>query len=73
MARGVCSHSRQSLPLDSGVVAVRHHVSVFAPVRYMVVKTAHFSSEVVLQTTKHMVIYPGLGSSLEVITLHPVV
>jgi hypothetical protein len=34
-----------------------------------VVKIARSSFEVVLQTTKHMVIYPGSGPSLEVIAL----
>jgi hypothetical protein len=43
----------------------------FALVRYRVVKIAHCSSEVVLRTIKHMVIYPGLGLSLEVRALHP--
>jgi hypothetical protein len=41
----------------------------FAPTRYRVVKITHFSSEVVLRTTGHMVIYPGSDSSLEVIIL----
>jgi hypothetical protein len=45
----------------------------FAPTRYIVVKIVHSNFEVVLQTMKHMVIYHGLGVSLEVIALHPVV
>jgi hypothetical protein len=42
----------------------------FAPARYMVVKIARFSSEVVLQTIKHMMIYPSLDPSLKIIALH---
>jgi hypothetical protein len=50
------------------------HLSVFiAPARYRVVKITRSDSELVLRTTKHMVIYPGLDPSLEVITLHLVV
>jgi hypothetical protein len=33
----------------------------------------HSSSKVVLRTMKHIVIYPSLGLSLEVIALRPVV
>jgi hypothetical protein len=36
-------------------------------------KIKHSSSEVVLQTTKHTMIYVGSGPYLEVIVLHPVV
>jgi hypothetical protein len=43
------------------------------PARYIVLKIACSSSEVVLRTTKHIVIYPGLGPSLKVIALCPVV
>jgi hypothetical protein len=39
----------------------------------MVVKNAHSYSEVVLQTTKHTTIYPGLGPFLEVIALRPAI
>jgi hypothetical protein len=47
-----------------------HQLSVFlALTRYRVVKIARSSSEVVLQTIKHTVIYPSLGTSLEVIAL----
>jgi hypothetical protein len=38
-----------------------------------VVKITRSSSEVVLQTTKHNMIYPGSGPSLEVIALCPAV
>jgi hypothetical protein len=38
----------------------------FAPARYRVVKITDSSSEVVLRTTKHTVIYPDLGPSSEV-------
>jgi hypothetical protein len=49
-------------------------LSVFsAPARYWVVKIVCSSSEVVLQTTKHIVIYPGSDPSLEVITLRQAV
>jgi hypothetical protein len=44
-----------------------------APARYRVVKITRSSSEMVLRTMKHIVIYPGLGTSLEVIALCPVV
>jgi hypothetical protein len=44
-----------------------------APTKYRVVKITHSSSEVVLRTTKHTVIYPDLGLSLEVIAVRPVV
>jgi hypothetical protein len=44
-----------------------------APANYGVVKIMHSSSEVVLRTIEHTMIYPGLGLSLEVITLYPVV
>jgi hypothetical protein len=43
----------------------------FAPLRYMVVKIVCFCSEVVLRTTKHTMVYHGLGPSLEVIALRP--
>jgi hypothetical protein len=49
-------------------------VSVFfAPANYGVIKIVYSSSEVVLQTTKHTMIYPGSGPSLKVIVLHPVI
>jgi hypothetical protein len=41
----------------------------FIPEKYRVVKIVHSNFEVVLQITKHTVIYPGLGPSLEVIAL----
>jgi hypothetical protein len=45
-------------------------VSVFsASVRYRVVMIARSSSDVVLRTTKHIVIYPDSDLSLEVIAL----
>jgi hypothetical protein len=42
-----------------------------APTKYSVVKIACSSSEVVLQTMKHTMIYPGSGPSLEVVALRP--
>jgi hypothetical protein len=42
-------------------------VGVFYTGKNRVVKIMHSSAEVVLQTTKHMVIYPSLGPSLEVL------
>jgi aromatic ring-opening dioxygenase LigB subunit len=45
----------------------------FALARYRVVKIARSSYEVVLRTTKHMVIYPGSGPLIEGNTLHPMV
>jgi hypothetical protein len=45
----------------------------FAPIKYRVVKITHSSSEVILRTTKHTVIYPDSGLSLEVIAVRPVV
>jgi hypothetical protein len=41
----------------------------FEPTRYRVVKIARSYSEVALETTKHTVIYPSFGPSLEVIAL----
>jgi hypothetical protein len=41
-----------------------HQLSVFStPTNYRVVKIVRSSSEVVLQTMKHTMIYPGLGNS----------
>jgi hypothetical protein len=48
-------------------------ISVFCTSKNRVVKILCSSSEVVLRTTKHTMIYPGSGPSLEVIALHPVV
>jgi hypothetical protein len=49
-------------------------IGVFCTGKNRVVKIAHSSSEVVLQTTnKHTIIYPGLGPCLEVIALRPAV
>jgi hypothetical protein len=45
-------------------------VDVFYTYKNKVVKIARSSSGVVLRTTKHTVIYPGLGS-LNVIALRP--
>jgi hypothetical protein len=49
------------------------NVSVFAPARYRVVKIVRSSSEVALKIMKYIVIYLGLGPSLEVRDLRPVV
>jgi hypothetical protein len=43
------------------------------PAKYRVVKIARSSSEVVVQTTKHTMIYSSSGSSLKVIALRPVI
>jgi hypothetical protein len=48
-------------------------VGVFYTDKYRVVKITYLSSEVILRTTNHTVIYPNLGTSLEVITLRPTV
>jgi hypothetical protein len=40
---------------------------------YWVVKIAHSSSEVAFRTMKHIMIYPNLGPSSEVIALRPVI
>jgi hypothetical protein len=48
-------------------------VGVFYTSKNMVVKIVHSSSEKVLRTTKHTMIYPGLGPSMEVIAPHLVV
>jgi hypothetical protein len=54
-------------------VRTKSIVSVFSPASYRVVKITCSSSEVVLQTIKHTMIYPGLGPTLEVIALRPIV
>jgi hypothetical protein len=46
---------------------------LFALTRYRVLKIAHSCSKVVLQTTKHTMVYPSSGPSLEVIALRPTV
>jgi hypothetical protein len=46
---------------------------LFAPAIYRVVKITCSCSEVVLQTKKHSMVYPGSGPSLEVIALRPAV
>jgi hypothetical protein len=45
----------------------------FAPVRYNVAKITRSFSEVVLQTTKQTIVYPGSSPSLEIIVLRPAV
>jgi hypothetical protein len=47
-------------------------VGVFCTGKNRVVKITCSSSEVVLQTTKHIMIYPSSGPSLEVIALRSV-
>jgi hypothetical protein len=44
-------------------------VSVFCTGKNRVVKIARSNSEMVLQTTKHSMIYPGLGPSSKVTNL----
>jgi hypothetical protein len=51
------------------LVEVNRVVSVFCTGKIQVVKIARFYSEVVLRTTKHTMIYPSSGLSLEVIAL----
>jgi hypothetical protein len=46
-------------------------IGVFCIGKNRVVKIVRSSSEVVLRTIKHTVIYLGSGPSLEVIALHP--
>jgi hypothetical protein len=48
-------------------------VGVFCTSKNRVVKIVHSNFEMVLQTTKHTMIYPSSGTSLKVIALHPVV
>jgi hypothetical protein len=48
-------------------------VIVFYTRKNRVVKIMCSNSEMVLRTTKHTMIYPGSGISLEVIALHLVV
>jgi hypothetical protein len=51
-----------------------HQLSVFSvPVNYEVVKIAHFSSEIVLRTMKHTMIYLSSVPSFEVIVIHPMI
>jgi hypothetical protein len=63
--RNVKSKSMLQIPLPGTPT-----VDVFAPARYRVVKITRSSSEVVLWTIKHTMIYPDLGPTLEVIALH---
>jgi hypothetical protein len=66
---GTIRTSRQKARYKSPILM--HQLLVFsAPARYRVAKIMRSSSKVVLQTTKHIVIYTGLGPSLEVIALH---
>jgi hypothetical protein len=55
------------------VVARMKSVGVFYTDKNRVVKITHSSFELVLQTTKHTMIYPSLGPFLEVIALCTVV
>jgi hypothetical protein len=48
-------------------------IDVFCTDKNRVVKIMCSSSEMILQTTKHTMIYPGSGSSLEIIALCPTV
>jgi hypothetical protein len=48
---------------------IRESVSVFCTGKNKVVKIVRSSSKMVLQTIKHIMIYLGLGPSLEVIVL----
>jgi hypothetical protein len=48
-------------------------IGVFCTGKNRVVKIAYSSSEMVLWTTKHTMIYSGSGPSSEVIALHPAV
>jgi hypothetical protein len=58
----------------SSSVNVRYiFLDIFCTGMNKVVKITHFSSEIVLQTTKHMMIYPGSDSSLKVIALRSAV
>jgi hypothetical protein len=46
---------------------------VFYTGKNRVVKILRFSSEMVLRTTKHIMIYPGSGPSSDVIVLRPAI
>jgi hypothetical protein len=48
-------------------------VSVFCTDKNRVVKIVCFSSEMVLRTTKHIMLYLGSGPSLEVIAICPTI
>jgi hypothetical protein len=48
-------------------------IGLFCSDKKRVVKITRSSSEMVLQTTKHTMIYTGSGPSLEVTALHSVV
>jgi hypothetical protein len=65
--------SRFLFSVATGLMQSRVFVSVFWTDKNRVVKITCSSVEVVLQTTKHTMIYPGLGPSLEVIALHPAI
>jgi hypothetical protein len=53
---------------------LEHQLLVYSALaNYRVVKIAHSSSEVVLRTMKHTMIYLGSSPSSKVIALHPVV
>jgi hypothetical protein len=65
---------RQEEKCDANPPYPTHQLSVFsAPANYGVVKIVCSSSEVVLQTMKHTMIYPSSSPSSEVIALCPVV
>jgi hypothetical protein len=71
MATGVCAASGSGMN-DGGHGGVPT-IGVFCTGKNRVVKITCSSSEVVLQTTKHTMIYHGSGPSLEVIALRPTV
>jgi hypothetical protein len=48
-------------------------IGVFCTDKNMVVKIAYSSSEMVLRTTKHIMIYPDSAPSLKVIAIRPVI
>jgi hypothetical protein len=58
---------------DPGESDMMSFVSVFCTSKNRVVKITHSSSEVVLRTTKHTMIYPDSSPSLKVISLRSAV
>jgi hypothetical protein len=64
-----CNHQniQRKSTLQISLLGVPTFGVFFALAWYRVVKITHSGFEVVLQTTKHMVIYPGSSPSLEVI------
>jgi hypothetical protein len=69
---GTIGTSRGKTRWKSPFLACQQSV-FFALARYRVDKIARSYFEVVLWTTKHIIVYPSSGLSFEVIVLHPAV